>query len=118
MLKYKYKCNGAITSFDEKSPMAPHLSGEGAFVKFLLETEPTQQIAILSTVTDNQVRALSEIAYNLPKLEHLGPHQRFITYLGDQKHKIRYKKYIIRKHGTRLLRVLNTVKDKLLDFVA
>ena len=64
--------------------MDSHLSREAVFVKFLLETAPTQQIAILSTVTDNQVRALSEIAYNLPKLEHLGPHQRFINYLGDQ----------------------------------
>ena len=98
--------------------MDSHLSGEEAFVKLLLETEPAQQIAILSTVTDNQVRALSEIAYNLPKLENLGPHQNFIIYLGDQKHTIRYKKSVIRKHATRLLRVLNTVKDKLLDLVA
>ena len=98
--------------------MDSHLSGEAAFVKFLLETEPAQQIALLSTVTDKQVRALSEIAYNLPKLEHLGPHQRFITYMGDQKHTIRYKKSIVKKHATRLLRVLNTVKDKLLDLVA
>ena len=97
--------------------MDPHLSGEAAFVKFLLETEPTQQIAILSTVTDNQVRALSEIAYNLPKLENLGPHRKFITYLGDQKHTIRYKKSIVKKHATRLLRVLNTVKDKLFDLL-
>ena len=97
--------------------MESYLSDESGFVKLLLETDYAQQIALLRTITDNQVKALCEIAYNLPKLSDLGSHQQFISYLGDQKHTTRYKKSIIKKHATRLLRALVAVKDKLLELL-
>ncbi len=93
------------------------MDAEHSYLKLLFETTYAQQIALLTTATESQVRALSEIAYNLPKLTDLGSHQRFISYLGHQKHTLRYKKTIIKHHASRLLKVLMTVKDQLLELM-
>ncbi len=91
---------------------------ERFYLQLLLETTPAQQFALLTTATPSQVRALAEIAYNLPKLTDLGIHQRFITYLGNQQHTWRYKKTIIKHHAARLLKVLMAVKEQLLELMA
>jgi len=88
---------------------------ERFYVQLLLKTTHAQQIALLSTATDSQVKALSEIAYNIPKLTDLGPHQKFLSYLGNQKHGIRYKKLFVKKHAARLMKALSEVKYKLLE---
>ena len=46
---------------------------------------------------------------------HLGQHQKFLSYLGNQKHTILYKKSFVKKHALRLLKALETVKDQLLE---
>jgi hypothetical protein len=91
------------------------MDAERFFIQFLLGTTSDQQLALLSTVTDSQVKALTEIAYNLPKLIDLGPQQNFVTYLGNQKHTLRYKKSLIKNHAARLIKVLSTVKESLLE---
>lgn len=93
------------------------MDAERFYVKFLLETTRAQQLSLLTTATESQVKALSEIAYNLPKLTDLAHHQRFISYLGNQKHTLRYKRRLVKKHAVRLLRVLLSVKDQLLQLL-
>ena len=88
---------------------------EKDFLKLLLATEPVQQKALLQTVTRDQAHTLVEIAFNLSRLVDLGPQQRFISHLGKQNHTLRYKRSLIRKYATRLLKVLNAHKERLLE---
>ena len=85
------------------------------FLHFLLETTREQQKALLVTATSDQILTLVEIAYNLSRLEDLGPQQRFISHLGKQNHTSRYKRTLVRKYATRLLKVLNAHKERLLE---
>lgn len=90
------------------------MSEEKDFLRLLLTTQADQQNALLQTVTLEQTQVLVEIAYNLARLTELGSQRKFITYLGKQKHTLRYKKSIIKRYRKRLLKVLNAHKDKLL----
>ena len=93
------------------------MSAQQSFLHMLLTTYLVQQRALLATVTDQQVGVISEIAYNLPRLTDLGPHKKFITYLGNQEHSLRYKKSLIRKHTTRVRKALNPWKKQLLELL-
>ena len=90
---------------------------EQTFLRLLLTTTLSQQKALLATITKEQTAALVEIAYNLPRLTDLGTHIHFVSYLGDQKHSLRYKTYLIRKYSTRLLKALDPWKSQLLDML-
>jgi len=87
------------------------------FIQLLLDTSFEQQIALVATATESQIKALVEIAYNLPKLTDLGPHQKFLTYLGNQKHTLRYKKSLLKNHAGRFVKAINTVREQLLELV-
>ena len=91
------------------------MSEDKDFLHFLLTTRPDQQKALLQTVTPDQTHTLVEVAYNLSRLTDLGHQQRFIAHLGNQKHTLRYKRSLIRKYSTRLLKVLNAHKKRLLE---
>lgn len=84
------------------------------YLHFLLTTHADQQKALLRTVTPEQTRELVEVAFNLNRLADLGQQQKFIAYLGRQDHTLRYKRGIVKRYATRLLKVLNKHKEKLL----
>lgn len=91
------------------------MSEEKDFLHFLLTTLPDQQKALLQTVTPEQTHVLVEVAYNLTRLTDLGNQQKFIAHVGKQSHTLRYKRSLIRRYATRLLKVLNAHKEKLLE---
>ncbi len=82
-----------------------------------LETTLQQQVALVSTATESQVKAFVEIAYNVSNLQHTGSHHTFLTYIGNQKHTLKYKKSTLKKYPLRFVRAINTVKDKLLELL-
>jgi len=88
------------------------------FLHLLLSSTPEQQKALLSTVTTGQTKALWEIAFNLPLLTDLGDHYNFVKYLGNRKHSLRYKKHLIKRYSSRLLKALLLWKDKLLTLLS
>ena len=87
------------------------------YLQLLFSTTPSQQKALLVTVTEDQVKALAEIAHNLPRLTDLGSHHRFIKYLGNSKHSLRYKKTLIKKHYKLLLEALLPLQQQLLQLI-
>ena len=87
------------------------------FLRLFLKTTPSQQIALASTVTNLQLKALVEIAYNLPILTDLGKHHKFLTYLGNPKHSLKYKRTLLKKNAARFVRAICPVKEKLLELL-
>ena len=76
------------------------------YLEVLFSSPRSQQKALLVTVTEDQAKALTEIAHNLTRLTDLGRHHRFIQYLGNSKHSLRYKKSLIKRNYKLLLKAL------------
>jgi len=85
-----------------------------SYIELLLQTTTEQQISLVQTATHAQVKILVEIAFNLPKLTDLGEHQKFLVYIGNQKHSLRYKKQMLKKHARTFVKAIHQVKDRLL----
>ena len=86
------------------------------FLPLLLKTTKEQKKALLKTVTTDQAHELVEVAYNLKRLVELtGKRLRFVNYLADRKHSLRYKKAVIRRNSKRVLALLKAYEPKLLE---
>jgi len=107
--------------------MSAQLKKEWCFIQLLTETNPTQQIALLKTLTDRQLAVICEIVLNTLKgylyipasaVEILKRHKTFLRYLttkdGSQSKK---KKQIRVKHQV-IINLLQSVKPLLHSFVA
>ena len=94
------------------------------FINLFLNTSKQQQKALFETITNNQILVVSEICYNLLKLELNGETQQIVKKrkkilqkISNHKLTIKNKKKLIVKHYKQLNVILLTVKDKLLELI-
>jgi Trp operon repressor len=105
--------------------MSSNIYQNSSYLKLLLNTEANQQKILLSSITNDQVNALSEIFNNLFTLPLTPSESRFvksrnvvIQKLGDINKSQRYRKGQLIKHSRQVLNTLTFFKDKLLDVIA
>ena len=100
--------------------MSKLISQEKHFLHLLLVTSKDQSRALLYTITQTQVLAISEIIYNLLQLP-LTPNLKIVVekrrktlkYIADKSKSIRIRTSSIKKHMTQLLSTLKVVKSQL-----
>jgi len=97
---------------------------EKHFLILLLSTEKDQARALLETVTNTQINALSEIIYNC---QHLSlskkatilfrRRKKYLSKLSNKSLSNNSKRYLIGKHYRQLLDTLISIKNKLIELL-
>ena len=104
--------------------MSKHISKNKHFLSLLLNTSDDQAIALLYTVTPEQLLLISEIAHNLlelplnKKAAHLlKQKKRFFENIAHKKLAQAQKKRLLHRHSEHLLATLLAVKGQLEQLV-
>ena len=90
-----------------------------------METEPRQQKALLSNLTDSQVDAITEIFFNIAHLVDLSEQQqkylkrrlKLVKALSKAKRARKYRRADIKRHFPAVLSTLNCVKENIYKLI-
>ena len=104
--------------------MSSRIRKNTSFLSLLLTTHPTQQKALLDSVTESQANLISELVFNLLFVLPLKAKEQsslrrkdFLKDLSKIKRSFKYRKAKIKTYKKQLLKVLDTYKTQLLDMV-
>ena len=94
------------------------------FIFLFLNTSKQQQKVLFETLTNNQILVVSEICYNLLKLDLddktqqiVKKRKKILQKISNHKLTLKNKKKIIIKHYKQLNDILLFIKDKLLELI-
>jgi hypothetical protein len=95
------------------------------YLRLFLTTTPTQQRALISTITPNQTDSLTEIFHNfliLPlnkdETVFIKKRRQLIRKLSDITKRASFRKKLLLKHSNSILKILNFFKEHLLDLLS
>lgn len=113
------RCNHYVIR-SRRSSMSKTVNQEKYFLHLLLESNKEQSRALLYTITPSQTLAISEIAYNLLRLDLpnklklvIEKRKRALHKIADKSKSVKIRTTLIKKHMTQLLNTLKLVKNQL-----
>ena len=94
------------------------------FLQLLLNTTPLQAISLILTATDDQIIAISEIAYNLIQLPLKGKEkdlikkrQKILKKISNKNLTLKKKQELIQRHRKIIINILLFFKQKLIELL-
>lgn len=107
-----------IPSISEK--MSKALDENRCFLNLFLSTTPSQQRALIESLTESQAQLIGEIAFNLPRLPLDTSERKFLKsripllqVLANKKKSAKVKARIIKENRIPITRILNYFSSKL-----
>ena len=104
--------------------MSKTLIDNKCFIILFLETSKQQRRVLFDTLTNTQILVITEICYNLLKLELtdsiqqvIKKRKKILQKLTNSRYKIKTKKTIIVKHYKQISEILLLVKEQLLQLI-
>lgn len=95
------------------------------FLRLLLSTHATQQLALLHSITPEQIDMISEVMHNIQLLplsskdsQFVKPRLHLIRKIGDSSKSNRHRKRLVAKHKRQVLKIFNYFQTKLREVVA
>ena len=104
--------------------MSDTLTRNRDFIKLMLNTEDKQAYALLSSITDNQLKAIIEICFNLLRIKHNVKDNRIIknrknllSKISNSRTSLSRKRQPVVKNKRTLLKTLKNFRLKLLSLL-
>lgn len=102
--------------------MSKTLNDNKYFLQLLLNTNKRQAHALIYTLTDKQIQSLSEIAFNLLRIQHtknrtqqVKKYQSLLKKIASKKISNNKKKAILEKRRNSVIKALHLFKKELLS---